>query len=138
AQEQGQVHLREIAFGVGGAHLDLSFGLTRSELEKMMEPIVERSFRVTQDALNLARLAPSEFDRTILVGGTSRVPLVRRRVEAFFGAPPMDRMNPDEVVAIGAAIQAAALTDASRKRSIPAPPGFVAPRKSAPSFAEFN
>jgi molecular chaperone DnaK len=136
-QEQTQVHLREIAFGVGGAHLDLIFGLSRAELDKMTEPFVERSFKVTQDALALARLAPSEFDRTILVGGTSRIPLVRRRVEAFFGAPPMDRMNPDEVVAIGAAIQAAALTDASRRRSIPPPPtGFSVPRKSAPSFSD--
>ncbi len=136
-QEQTQVHLREIAFGVGGAHLDLIFGLSRAELDKMTEPFIERSFKVTQDALALARLAPSEFDRTILVGGTSRIPLVRRRVEAFFGAPPMDRMNPDEVVAIGAAIQAAALTDASRRRSIPPPPtAFSVARKSAPSFSD--
>jgi molecular chaperone DnaK len=135
-QEQTQLHVREVAFGVGGSHLDLIFGLSRSELEKMAEPLVERTFKVTQDALALARLAPSEFDKAILVGGTSRMQLVRRRVEAFFGAPPMDRMNPDEVVAIGAAIQAAALTDASRRRSIPPPPptAFSTPRKSAPSF----
>jgi molecular chaperone DnaK len=138
-QEQTQAHLREIAFGVGGAHLDLIFGLSRPELEKMTEPFIERTFKVTQDALALARLAPSEFDRTILVGGTSRMPLVRRRVEAFFGAAPLDRMNPDEVVAIGAAIQAAALTDASRKRTIPpAPTGFAVPRKSAPSFDDLS
>ena len=139
SQEQTQAHLREIAFGVGGAHLDLVFGLSRPELEKMTEPLLERTFKVTQDALALARLAPSEFDRTILVGGTSRMPLVRRRVEAFFGAAPLDRMNPDEVVAIGAAIQAAALTDASRRRSIPPPPtGFAVPRKSAPSFDDLS
>jgi molecular chaperone DnaK len=134
-QDQSQAHLREIAFGVGGVHLDLVFGMSRAELEKMAEPLIERTFKVTQDALTLARLAPSEFDRTILVGGTSRMPLVRRRVEAFFGAAPLDKMNPDEVVAIGAAIQAAALTDASRRRSIPAAPtAFATPRKSAPSF----
>jgi molecular chaperone DnaK len=135
AEEQTQVHLREIAFGTGSAHVDLVFGLSRGELEKMTEPLLERTFKVTQDALALARLAPSEFDRTILVGGTSRIPLVRRRVEAFFGAPPLDRMNPDEVVAIGAAIQAAALTDATRRKTIPpAPTGFPVSRKSAPSF----
>jgi molecular chaperone DnaK len=138
-QDETQAHLRE-AFGSGGAHLDLTFGLSRSELEKMTEPLLERTFKVTQDALALARLAPSEFDRTILVGGTSRIPLVRRRVEAFFGAAPLDRMNPDEVVAIGAAIQAAALSDASRRRSIPAPPpsGFATARKSAPSFDDLS
>jgi molecular chaperone DnaK len=136
-QDETKAHLREIAFGGGGAHLDLAFGLSRSELEKMAEPLIERTFKVTQDALALARLAPSEFDRTILVGGTSRIPIVRRRVEAFFGAPPLDKMNPDEVVAIGAAIQAAALTDASRRRTIPpAPTGFAVTRKSAPSFED--
>ncbi len=138
-QEETKAHLREIAFGGGGAHLDLASGLSRAELEKMAEPLIERTFKVTQDALALARLAPSEFDRTILVGGTSRIPLVRRRVEAFFGAPPLDKMNPDEVVAIGAAIQAAALTDASRRRTIPpAPTGFAVARKSAPSFDDLS
>src|SRR5258706_5012965 len=121
-QDQTTIHLREVAFGVGGAHLDLTFGLTRHELDQMLEPLIERTFKVTQDALALARWPPTSFDRTILVGGSSRIPLVRRRVEAFFAAPPMDRMNPDEVVAIGAAIQAAALSDAARKRSIPPPP----------------
>jgi molecular chaperone DnaK len=133
-QEETTVQLREVAFGIGGAHLDLTFGLTRAELETMAEPFVERTFKVTQDALSLARLSPTSFDRTILVGGSTRIPLVRRRVEGFFGAAPMDRMNPDEVVAIGAAIQAAALTDAARRRSIPPPPGTSIPSATPPSI----
>jgi molecular chaperone DnaK len=115
----------------GNGSVNFQFTLTRRDLEAMITPLVERSFKVTQDALGLARLAASSFDKVILVGGTTRLPIVRRRVEAFFGSPPMDKLNPDEVVAIGAAIQAAALTEGIRKRSIPAPPGV--PKRAAPS-----
>ena len=93
--------------------------MTRDELEMLAAPLVERTFAVCQEALSVARLPVSAFDKVILVGGSTRIPLVRRRVEQFFGAPPLDRVNPDEVVAIGAAIQAAALTEVARRRSIP-------------------
>jgi molecular chaperone DnaK len=96
-------------------------------------PLVERTFAVCQDALAVARLPVSAFDRVILVGGSTRIPLVRRRVEQFFGAAPLDRVNPEEVVAIGAAIQAAALTEVARRRSIPAPP-VPGARRSIPSW----
>ena len=128
-QDRGHSKLRELAFGVGGAHLDLDFGMTRDELEMLAAPLVERTFAVCQESLSVARLPVSAFDRVILVGGSTRIPLVRRRVEQFFGAPPLDRVNPEEVVAIGAAIQAAALTEVARRRSIPPPPA----RKSHPS-----
>ena len=123
AAETHTVMLKDFAHGAGGSTLNFQFTMTRRDLEAMVTPLVERSFKVTQDALTLARLSPSSFDKVILVGGSTRIPLIRRRVEAFFGAPPMDRVNPDEVVAIGAAIQAAALTEGIRRRSIPAPPG---------------
>ena len=57
----------------------------------MISPLVDQSFKVTQDALSLARLTPTSFDKFILVGGSTRIPLVRKRVESFFGAPPLDR-----------------------------------------------
>jgi molecular chaperone DnaK len=123
--------LRELAFGVGGAHLDLDFGMTRDELEMLATPLVERTFAVCQEALSIAKLPVTAFDKVLLVGGSTRIPLVRRRVEQFFGAPPLDRVNADEVVAIGAAIQAAALTEVARRRSIPGPP-VPALRKSIP------
>ncbi len=132
SQERAQAKLREVAFGVGGAHLDLDFGMTRDELEMLAAPLVERTFAVCQESLSVARMPVSGFDKVILVGGSTRIPLVRRRVEQFFGAAPLDRVNPEEVVAIGAAIQAAALTEVARRRSIPPPPER-AQRKSYPS-----
>jgi molecular chaperone DnaK len=119
---QSIVKLREIASGVGGAHLELDFAMTRDELDAIASPLVERSFVVCQEALSMARLPVAAFDKVILVGGTTRVALVRRRVEQFFGRPPLDRVNPEEVVAIGAAIQATALTGVARRHSVPPPP----------------
>jgi molecular chaperone DnaK len=120
--DRAQIKLREVAYGVGGAHLDLDFGITRAEIEMLATPLVERTFAVCQEALSIAQLAVSEFDKVILVGGSTRIPLVRRRVEQFFGRPPLDRVNPEEVVAIGAAVQAAALTEVTARRYIPPAP----------------
>jgi molecular chaperone DnaK len=107
----------------GGPALPLDFSLTRAELERLAAPMVERSFEVCADALGVARLGPHQFDQVVLVGGSTRLPMVRSRVAQYFGRPPLDRINPDEVVAIGAAIQATALTYAERRRSvIPKPP----------------
>ena len=125
-QEEAHMALDDVGFGVGGAPLNVQFSMKRRELEQLVTPLIERSFKVTQDALGLARLSPTSFDRIILVGGSTRIPMVRQRVEAFFGAKPMDKLNPDEVVAVGAAIQAAALVDANRRREIPAPPAVPA------------
>ena len=140
SQDRSHSKLRELAFGVGGAHLDLDFGMTRDELEMLAAPLVERTFAVCQESLSVARLPVSAFDRVILVGGSTRIPLVRRRVEQFFGAPPLDRVNPEEVVAIGAAIQAAALTEVARRRSIPPPPTGARPTcwSWAPSAAAWT
>src|SRR5579863_1903428 len=135
SNERTHTRLREVAFGVGGAHLDLDFGMTRDELEMLATPLVERTFAVCQEALSISGLPVSAFDKVILVGGSTRIPLVRRRVEQFFGEPPLDRVNPEEVVAIGAAIQAAALTEVERKRNIPPPPVPGVARKSFASVS---
>jgi molecular chaperone DnaK len=115
-QNDLSIDLKEVGYGVGGAAIDFSFTMSRAELEKMIAPLVERTFTVCTEALGLARLGVDAFDNVILVGGSTRIPLVRRRVEQTFARRPMDRVNPDEVVAIGAAIQAAALTGAERRR----------------------
>ena len=130
--ERASTKLRELGFGVGGTHLELGFGMARDEIERLAAPLVERTFAVCQEALSVAQLPVTAFDKVILVGGSTRIPLVRRRVEQFFGAPPLDRVNADEVVAIGAAIQAAALTEVARRRSIPPPPAPRARRSSIP------
>jgi molecular chaperone DnaK len=122
SKERAALTLKEIAFGTGGASLDLDFMMSRSELEVLASPLVERTFAVCQDALRVAQLERNAFDKVVLVGGSTRIPLVRQRVEQFFGQPPLDRVNPEEVVAIGAAIQAAALTEVARRKSIPPPP----------------
>jgi molecular chaperone DnaK len=128
-KDRATTTIKEVAFGSGGASLDLDFTMSRGELEVLMAPLVERTFAVCQDALHVARLERGAFDKVILVGGSSRVPIARQRVEQFFGMVPLDRVNPEEVVAIGAAIQAAALTEVARRRSIP-----PAPHPSRPSY----
>jgi molecular chaperone DnaK len=131
---QAQVDLPEVAYGVGGKRLGFTFGLTQADLDSLATPFIDRTLQVTQDSLNIAHLTPSSFDQIVLVGGSTRMPLVARRVEAFFGIPCIDRVNPDEVVAVGAAVQAAALVDATRKGRIPgAPvPGVIGPPQRMP------
>jgi len=80
--------------------------LRRDEFELWIAPIVERSMKPVRQALADAKLKPQEMDEVVLVGGSTRIPLVRRRVEEFFGRRPHTELNPDEVVALGAAVQA--------------------------------
>jgi Fe-S protein assembly chaperone HscA len=80
--------------------------LTRDELERLIEPIVARTLGPCRTALADAGLTPDRIDEVVLVGGATRTPLVRRRVEALFARRPHAELNPDEVVALGAAVQA--------------------------------
>ncbi len=108
------VELREIAYGPGGKSLGLNFSMSRVELDKLISPLIERTFAVCRDAIATARMSTREFDQIILVGGSTRIPQVRARVAEFFGRDPLAHVSPDEVVAIGAAIQAMALTSDRR------------------------
>ncbi len=80
--------------------------LRRAEFEKWIEPIVARTMGPVKQALADAGLPASEMDEVVLVGGSTRLPLVRRTVQEFFGRRPHAELNPDEVVALGAAVQA--------------------------------
>ena len=80
--------------------------ITREDLEARLGPLVERTLGPCRMALRDAGLSPADVDEVVLVGGSTRVPLVRRRVEALFGKTPHSQLNPDEVVALGAAVQA--------------------------------
>jgi molecular chaperone DnaK (HSP70) len=79
---------------------------TRREFEKLIEPIVARTMGPVKQALADAKLVPSQIDEAVLVGGSTRIPLVRRTVGEYFGRAPHCELNPDEVVALGAAVQA--------------------------------
>jgi Fe-S protein assembly chaperone HscA len=84
--------------------------ITRAEFEQLIEPIVDRTTRSCRQALADAGLAPAAIDAVVAVGGSTRVPLVRRHMERVFGQPPLVDLDPDEVVALGAGIQAGILT----------------------------
>jgi molecular chaperone DnaK len=91
----------------GPKHLALT--LSRSEFEKMITPLIDKMFLPCKQALQDAKLAPSDIDEVILVGGSTRVPLIQQRVKDIFGKEPSKGVNPDEVVALGAAIQGGVL-----------------------------
>jgi molecular chaperone DnaK len=80
--------------------------ITRAEVERLLEPLVARTLGPCRKALADAGLATADIDQVVLVGGSTRVPLVRRRVQELFGKAPHSQLNPDEVVALGAAVQA--------------------------------
>lgn len=112
------VQVQEIAYGTGGRPLDLNFTLTRDELNHLAKDLVQRSFLICDEAMNLAGMAPSQLDDIVLVGGTTRMPLVREGVKGYFDMDPQTNINPDEVVAVGAAIQAATLARAEQQGSV--------------------
>ncbi len=79
---------------------------TRGALEALIRPVVDRTMVPVKQALADAQLKPTEMDEVVLVGGTTRTPLIRRTVQEFFDRKPHTELNPDEVVALGAAVQA--------------------------------
>ena len=84
--------------------------LTRSKFEQLADTLVKRSMQPVQKSLSDAGLSKSDIDEVILVGGSTRIPKIQEEVEKFFGKKPSKGVNPDEVVAIGAAIQGGVLT----------------------------
>jgi len=115
---QSQREISGLGFAEGGHPINFPVVMTRDELEKLAKPLVERTVSVARQSIEIIGLSPREFDRVILVGGSTRIPIVARMVEQLFGQPPHLRVNPDEVVALGAAIQAHALnrSKAAHKR----------------------
>ena len=92
----------------GPVHLDLR--LSRAKLEQLMTPLIERTMEPVQKALADAKKTPADIKEVVLVGGTTRIPLVKETVKKFFAKDPHQGVNPDEVVAIGAAVQAGVLS----------------------------
>ncbi len=89
--------------------------ITRSEFERIIDPVVARTLGPCRQALADAGLRPADIEEVVLVGGSTRIPLVRRAVETLFGRPPHCDLNPDEVVALGAALQADILVSGRRE-----------------------
>jgi molecular chaperone DnaK len=89
--------------------------ITRREFDALIRPLVDRTLAPVRQALADAGLQPQEVDEVVLVGGSTRIPLVRRLVEELFGRTPHSDMNPDEVVAVGAAVQADILLSGRRE-----------------------
>ncbi|MAY42767.1 MULTISPECIES: molecular chaperone DnaK [unclassified Neptuniibacter] len=106
--QQTDVNLPYITADASGPkHLNVK--ITRAKLESLVEELVERSLEPCRLALKDSDLSLSEIDEVILVGGQTRMPLVQEKVTAFFGKEPRKDVNPDEAVAMGAAIQGAVL-----------------------------
>jgi molecular chaperone DnaK len=95
---------------VNGIPKHLVRTLQRAKFEQLISSIVERTIAPCRSALQNAGLQPSEIDEVILVGGSTRIPVIQEAVERFFGKAPSKGVNPDEVVAVGAAIQGGVLT----------------------------
>ncbi|MDE0010562.1 MAG: molecular chaperone DnaK [Candidatus Poribacteria bacterium] len=106
---QADINLPFITVDASGPkHLNLT--LTRAKLEQITDNLVQRSLEPCQQALADAEMQPSDIDEVILVGGQTRMPKVQEAVEQLFGKEPHKGVNPDEVVAIGAAIQGGVLS----------------------------
>ncbi|HEY8074600.1 MAG TPA: molecular chaperone DnaK, partial [Labilithrix sp.] len=107
--QETSINLPFITVGPGGpVHLDMR--LSRSKLEQMMGPLIERSMEPVKKALQDAKKQAKDIAEVVLVGGSTRIPLVKETVKKFFGKDPHQGVNPDEVVAVGAAVQAGVLS----------------------------
>ena len=103
------INLPFITAGADGPkHLDMD--LTRAKFEAMTADLVERTMGPVRQAMSDAGLSTSDISKVILVGGSSRIPAVQAAIKAFMGKEPYKGVNPDECVAVGAAIQAGVLS----------------------------
>src|SRR5204863_1778852 len=105
------IHIEGICQDPTGKVMDLDATLTDAEFIKMVMDLVQRTFKVCDEALQSARLTAAEIDGVILVGGPTRLPVIRNSVRHYFQREPNTSINPDLVVCMGAAIQANALLD---------------------------
>ena len=94
--------------------VDLNVSLNRKNFDTIAQKPIQKSFIICDEALKLAKTHASEIENVVLVGGTTHIPLLREMVEQYFGRKPYWGVNPDEVVALGAAIQGSILSSASK------------------------
>ena len=104
-----QIHVPNICQTPEGQVLELKQTLGSDQFNRMVMDLVQRTFKVCDEALQSARLTASDIDAVILVGGPTRLPVIRNSVRHYFQKEPMAGIDPDQVVALGASIQASAL-----------------------------
>ncbi|HRX30147.1 MAG TPA: molecular chaperone DnaK [Saprospiraceae bacterium] len=109
SSQETEINLPYIT-AVDGVPKHLVLKLTRSKFEQLADSLVQRTLKPCQEALKDAGLSKSDIDEVILVGGSTRIPKIQQAVEEFFGKKPNRSVNPDEVVAVGAAIQGGVLS----------------------------
>lgn len=97
----------------GEGVVDLNVSLSRNNFNQIIQDTIQKSFVICDEAMKIARTHISEIESVVLVGGTTHIPLLRNMVEEYFGRKPFWGVNPDEVVALGAAIQGSILAGAS-------------------------
>jgi molecular chaperone DnaK len=106
---QSEINLPYITAGAAGP-LHFVKSLTRSKFDQLTSTLVDRTIACAKSALKNASLKPGDIDEVILVGGSTRIPSIQEALEKFIGKKPNKSVNPDEVVALGAAVQGAVLT----------------------------
>ena len=131
--EHTRIKLEHIGDDEDGTPLDIQVDISRTELEALTEDLVERSIATCERILREAQTDRTQLDEVLLVGGQSRMPLVRRKLAEFAGKPPSNKVHPDEAVAIGASIMAHSLasqgggTDVTLLDVLPMPIGIAKP-----------
>jgi molecular chaperone DnaK len=111
--DEAEIRIPDIARAADGQPLTLEHTLSTKEFAALVGDLVQRTFKVCDEALQQAGLVPRDLEGVILVGGPTRLPLIRDAVAQYFGQPPKTDVDPDQVVAMGAAIHASTLVDGS-------------------------
>lgn len=116
SREQAPFNVPFVTMTPQGQPLNIDFSFTRKMLEEMTAPLVDRTMDILARVMKDAGLDATQCDELLLVGGQTRMPIVQKRITAFFGKPPSKGVHPDEAVAIGAALYANSLEDNSNLR----------------------
>ena len=150
-EARATIDLVDVAFGPGGKSLAFEFSMTQQDLGAIADPFVEQTFKVCKRTLDQAKVGMGDIDQVLLVGGSTLIPRVRERAAQFFGREPAAGVSPFEAVAVGAAIQAYAMSDAPEdetgiptqaaleiSRTVSVPPPQLPPRHAAPPHVELS
>ena len=118
SQEVAEVVVERLCRDPSGKVLDLRANLSRGEFASMVHDLTQRTFKVCDEALQSARLTAQDIDAVVLVGGSTRMPIIKEGVAHYFGKPPLGDIDPDHVVAVGAAIHANSLLGKEGKETV--------------------